>query len=91
MTCGIFPYKKVMVAFSSFRCRHRFLLLRSSWLRRRAMPDLDFGFFDSELAAVVAAFATDGVVNVPSAAVGADSQSGGYGFVVGSTLSSAGF
>ena len=42
-------------------------------------------------AAVVAAFAANGVVDVPVAAVGAKSQCGFYSLVVGATLCGAGF
>ena len=55
-----------------------------------ALSDGYFGFFDGDFAAVVAAFATNGVVDVPCA-VGADSQCGGYGFVMCSAFCSAGF
>ena len=48
---------------------------------------LDGGFFyDSLFAAVVSAFATYSVIDVPCAAVGAESQSGGYCFVVGTAF-----
>lgn len=56
-----------------------------------ALSDGYFGFFDGDFAAVVAAFATNGVIDVPCAAVGADSQCGGYGFVMCSAFCSAGF
>ena len=55
-----------------------------------ALSDGYFVFLDGDFAAVVAAFATNGVIDVPCAAVGADSQCGGYGFVVCSAFSSAG-
>ena len=47
--------------------------------------------YDSLTAAVVAAFAANGVVDVPVAAVGAKSQCGFYSLVVGATLCGAGF
>ena len=43
-------------------------------------------FYDGLLAAVVAAFAAYGVVDVPCTAVGAECQCGGYCLVVGTTL-----
>ncbi len=49
------------------------------------------GFFNhSLLAAVVAAFAAYGVVDMPCTAVRAESQSGRYGLVVSTALCSAG-
>ena len=51
---------------------------------------LDSSLFNDGLhAAVVATFTTDGVINMPSTTVGADSESGTKSFVVGATLSGA--
>ena len=55
------------------------------------MCSLDgFVFYDSLFAAIVAAFAAYGVVNVPGAAVGAKCKCGSYSLVVGTTFCGAG-
>lgn len=55
----------------------------------RVLKSESFGFNDGLFAAVVTTFTTNGVIDVPSAAVGAESQSGGNGLVVSSAFSSA--
>ncbi len=50
----------------------------------------DRSLLDSHFAAIVATFATHGVVEVPCTAVGADCQSGNESFVVSATLCCAG-
>ena len=56
--------------------------------RKRGL--LSRALLDGELAAVVAAGAAYGVVDVPSAAVGANCQRGCYGLIVGSALARPG-
>lgn len=53
---------------------------------------LDSSFFlDDNVATIETTFATNTVINVPGAAVGADGDSRGHGLIVGATFSSAGF
>ena len=64
---------------------------RSASESRREPGNLQsFVFYDGLLATIVATFATHGVVDVPCAAVGADSDGRSYSFVVCATLCGAG-
>ena len=59
-------------------------------LHRRAAYLFGSFLYDCQLAAIVAAGGANGVVDVPSAAFGADSERRCYGLVVGSTLEGSG-
>lgn len=75
-------------------CWHASKLLTCSrqvdCLHRRAAYLFGSFLYDCQLAAIVAAGGANGVVDVPSAAFGADSERRCYGLVVGSTLEGSG-
>ncbi len=52
--------------------------------------DLRFGFLNNYVAAIEATFAANTVVDVPCAAVGANSDSGHFGYVMGATFGGTG-